>query len=142
MDELNYKMNNISLKQPKYNIYFDDDLFDEDFFTKEIVFSPTNFDINIINDYIDFYEINRGLIGYDFDIHVDFLYQFINVCEKTNLLERGNTKRLQNLLNRLIKSLKTINTVEEIDYYNFCILIKKLMLKSTSLSNLFSNLSL
>jgi|688.fasta_scaffold739520_2 hypothetical protein len=142
MDELNYKMNNISLKQPKYNIYFDDDLFDEDFFTKEIVFSPTNFDINIINDYIDFYETNRGLIGYDFDIHVDFLYQFINVCEKTNLLERGNTKRLRNLLNRLINSLITINTVEEIDYYNFCILIKKLMLKSTSLSNLFSNLSL
>ena len=35
MDELNYKMNNISLYDSNYNIYFND----EEFFTKIIIFS-------------------------------------------------------------------------------------------------------
>jgi len=39
MDELNYKMNNISLYDSNYNIYFND----EEFFTKKIVFSSKRF---------------------------------------------------------------------------------------------------
>ena len=39
MDELNYKMNNISLYDSNYNIYFND----EEFSSKKIVFSSKRF---------------------------------------------------------------------------------------------------